>query len=380
MASTRSDAANLQSMNGGLMYYMFGLVAQTFFFGIYTILIWLSTRMLLQRKLKTRINKAMFGITTSTYILTLAYWAYSVADGVDRMYQYEDQAVHPSKIMPDHTDVTQWSPLFNALMLINYVVGDGVVVWRAWIICQRNHRKYLWIAIVFLAITAITVALTIGFRIVGVVVSPIKNLPKDSVLAQGIDILQVTTLFTSLLSNLTATGVVAATALNHWRSIRSAFSESKANALRTNRILLLVIETGALYCISALIVFISAFIRLPHGTVGDLYQPINTQIAGAYPTIVLLLVSTKKSLSESSFADTDSSGSMSTVSQPIRFGTELPSAHNSIVSKPIPIHFARNPLLSVTDSESVLDISPNRGSRSREKPGEHRRLSDDSFV
>ncbi|KAJ6594292.1 hypothetical protein B0H19DRAFT_1094857 [Mycena capillaripes] len=279
-AISEPDAVfRLQKAGQGEVYFIVGLVVQTFFFGIYTILIWMSTRMLLERKLNTRVNKVMFGITTGMYGLSAAYWAYQLADGVDRMYQLVDLAVHPFQETFDHTAVTQWSPLFNALTLINYVLSDGVVVWRAWIICLRNQRKYLWITMGFLGITAITVSLTIIFRIAGTIISPINNLPEGSVIKSGIDILQIITLLTSLLSNFTATGVVGATAWRHYKTIRAAFSEDKTSSLRTNRILLLVIESGVLYCLSALTVLVSSLIRLPQGTLGDLYTPINVQIA-----------------------------------------------------------------------------------------------------
>ncbi|KAJ7187864.1 hypothetical protein C8R46DRAFT_1171180 [Mycena filopes] len=300
-----------------MMYFVFDLVVSTFFFGVYTVLVWFATRNLLERKLTTRVNKAMFGIITFMYLLSAGYWAYSVADGVDRSRSFIDLAKNPLKFQPDHTEVTKWSPLFNALTLLNYVLSDGIVVWRAWIICRRDHRKYLWITIFFLILTAITVFLTILFRVIGLVQSPIANLPTNSVLGRGIDILQISTLVTSLLSNLTATGAVGATAWGHWRTIRAAFSESKAGSLRTNHILLLVVESGVFYCLSAIMVLLSSLIRLPQGTLGDLYTPVNVQIAGAYPTIVLLLVSTTRSLSESSFTQGDDS--YRDASQPIRF-------------------------------------------------------------
>lgn len=34
----------------------------------------------------------------------------------------------------------------------------------------------------------------------------------------------------------------------------------------------------------------ATLIRLPFGTLGDIYTPVNVQIAGIYPTIVLLIV------------------------------------------------------------------------------------------
>ncbi|KAJ7878990.1 hypothetical protein B0H14DRAFT_2436422 [Mycena olivaceomarginata] len=388
VASAESSSTILHEAGRGLMFFVCGLVVQTFFFGAYTILIWKSTRMLLERTLKTRVNQVMFGITTFMYLLSAAYWAYSFADGVDRITEFITTAVDPFRTTFDHTEVTKWSPLFNAVTLINYVLSDGVVVWRAWIICLRNHRKYLWITVVFLALTALTVSLTIIFRIAGLVASPIDALPKDSILARGINTFQIATLATSLLSNFAATGVVAATALGHWRTIRSAFSAGKASSLWANRILLLVVESGVLYCLSAVTVLLSSLIRLPHGTLGDLYTPINVQIAGAYPVVVLLLVSSKKSLSDSSFDDDEfssgGSGSGAPASQAIRIKMAK-STTSSTDEKPI--RFARNPAMSMTgtsysmdtDADTVMDISSARPSTEKVGRG-NRRLSDDSFV
>jgi len=372
--ATTSELANLSADGVGVMYFMFGLVVQTFFFGVYTVLIWLSTRMLLQRKLNSTVNKVMFGITTFMYLLSAAYWAYSVANGVDRMFQYLHFALHPSSVLPDHTPVTQWSPLFNALTLINYVLSDGVVVWRAWIICVRKHRKFLWITFVLLGFTAITVLLTIAVRIVSLIESPINDLNSGNFLARAINILQITTLTTSLLSNLAATGVVAATALRHWRTIRAAFSGKKNTS--SNHILLLVVESGVFYCFSALTVLLSSLIRLPHGTLGDLYQPVNIQIVGAYPSIVLLLVSTQRSLNESTFTDDATfTGSTTSPSQPIKFSNTNSTTGNRS-QDPISINFARNPNMSRMGS---MDSSSHDVSLS-EKGRQPRYLSDDSFA
>jgi hypothetical protein len=61
----------------------------------------------------------MFGITTFMYLLSAAYWAYSVADAVAQMHEYIALAVDPFRARFDHTEVTKWSPLFNAITLIN---------------------------------------------------------------------------------------------------------------------------------------------------------------------------------------------------------------------------------------------------------------------
>ncbi|KAJ7761086.1 hypothetical protein B0H16DRAFT_1415171 [Mycena metata] len=379
--------SKLDSAGTGVMYFVFRLVAQTAFFGMYTILVFFATRSLLERKLTTRVNKVMFGIITFMYLLSAAYWAYSVADGVDRSRSFINLAKNPAMIQPDHTVVTQWSPLFNALMLLNYVLSDGIVVWRAWIICRRNHRKYLWTTVVFLVLTALTVFLIILFRVIGMIQSPIVSIPTGSPLAKGINVLQVTALGTSLLSNLTATGAVGATAWGHWRTMSTTFSPGKSSSLRTSRILVLVVESGVLYCLSAILVLLSSLIRLPQGTLGDLYTPVNVQIAGAYPTIVLLLVSMKRSLSESFFTEGSTSSaafnSGSMPSEPIRFVKE-----GSVPISTTRMHFASNPALSVVSATEFVLSFPDFIDTPTPRPLPHppsekdgrNRLSDDSFV
>ncbi|KAJ7708331.1 hypothetical protein B0H17DRAFT_917027 [Mycena rosella] len=293
----------------------------------------LSVRIYRKRGLRTRVNHVMFGITIFMYLLSTAYWAYSLASGANQMYSYIGLAINPSKTLPDHTLVTQWAPLFNALTLINYVLSDGVVVWRAWVICLRNHRKYLWITIALLGITALTVLLTIATRIAGLIESPIVSLPNGNMLRRIIDIAQVTTLITSLLSNLTATGVVSVTAWRHWRIIRSTFTDKKST--RSNQILLLVVESGVVFCFSAIAVLLSALIRLPQGTLGDLYTPCQVQIAGAYPSIVLLLVNTQGSLNESSYTETAQ-----------HTGSIVFAPHSQNTTS---LNFARNPAISGTE-------------------------------
>ncbi|KAK0230369.1 hypothetical protein IW262DRAFT_1453287 [Armillaria fumosa] len=64
------------------------------------------------------------------------------------------------------------------------------------------------------------------------------------------------------------------------------------------RIFTLLVESGIIYCFSGLTVLVTSLIRLPYGTLGDVYTPVNIQFAGIYPTIVLLLVSRQDALNE----------------------------------------------------------------------------------
>ncbi|KAJ7497632.1 hypothetical protein FB451DRAFT_239495 [Mycena latifolia] len=348
MASSPS-AAQIASTGESLIYNVVGLVVQTFFFGAYTVLIVLSTRMLIKRGLKTSVNQTMFAITVFMYLLSTALWAYSVADVVDRMNVYINDLLNPLNYYSGHDTVTKWSPLLNALLLVNYTLSDGIVVWRAWILCLRNHRKYLSVPIFFLVVTAVSVICTIIFRIVGFVQSPLDEIPSSSYLVRGIDILQITNLGMSLLSNLSATAVVGATLLRHRQRIRAAFTDSKKST-KANQILALLVESGVLYCISGLIVLVFSLIRLPHGTLGDLYTPIAVQIAGAYPSVVLLLVSMQRTLSETTYLDTFEG---SIPSRSIQFAAPNATSGGQALGAAVSIQFARNPDTSGTSGTEL---------------------------
>ncbi|KAJ7497684.1 hypothetical protein FB451DRAFT_1212407 [Mycena latifolia] len=323
MSSTLELLAHSRSVGEPLPYVVFRLVAQTFFFGVYTLLVSLSTRMLLKRGLKTRVNRVMFLVILFMYLLSAAYWAYCIAYTVEIMQAYGDSRV--TSFDTGHNTITEWSPVFNAVVSINYVLGDAVVAWRAWIISQRKLRKYLWIAIVFVVLTAMAVFTTIGFRITGFIQYSIENSQESSYLGRTVDILQMVTIACSLTSNIIATAVVGATAWRHRRIIRAALKDDRT---RADKILALVVESGVFYCISGVVILVASLAQLPHGTLGSLYSPIHLEVAGAYPPIVILLVSTKRSLSESTFSDTDSSEF--TPSEPIQIASARTSPTSTI--------------------------------------------------
>ncbi|KAJ7688842.1 hypothetical protein B0H17DRAFT_1202709 [Mycena rosella] len=278
-----SSVANQISFSGlNIEYYDLALVAQTFFFGTYSVLIVLSTRMLL-RGLKTRMDHVLFVIPLLMYTLSAAYWAYSVALGADRMRNYIKDVLSPADFSGDHTPVTKWNPLFNSLVLVNYVCSDAVVVWRAWIIAStlasRNYRKYLYITCFFLVLTFFSVTGTIVFQIIGVVEFPLYPIPPNSYLTYGTNVLQTMNLVFSLISNLIATAILAVAAFRHRKILRAALAEDKKST-KSEKILMLLVESGALYCISTGITMVAGLIRLPAaGTLGDLYTPVNIQIA-----------------------------------------------------------------------------------------------------
>ncbi|KAJ7745482.1 hypothetical protein DFH07DRAFT_924738 [Mycena maculata] len=183
-----------------------------------------------------------------------------------------------------------WGLFFNALVLINvclylrsneftvllehflYVLSNGIVIWRAWVICSRVHRNSLRIPITFLVLTAVAVFFLIVLQIIsGGRFAETGN----HIFAAIIEGLQMSTLVFSLISNLSAKGIITFTAWAHRQNIRVTFQEKS----KSDQVLLLLVESRLLYCISSAITGVALFIQLPHGTLGNIYTPINVQIA-----------------------------------------------------------------------------------------------------
>ncbi|KAJ6517746.1 hypothetical protein DFH09DRAFT_940267 [Mycena vulgaris] len=260
-----------------------------------------------QRGLKTKVHQILFSITTFMYLLSAAFWAYSIAYTVGHMQIFIKIAANELDSSTRTDAVLKWSPLFNAIIYINCVLSDGIVVWRAWVICMRSHRRFMCIPIFFLGLTTMAFLLGIAFRIANFDHGIMPHVE------DYLNFAQWTAGATTLISNLSSMSIVGAT-LRHWRIIHAAFPE-KQRSTRTNRIMIVIVESGMLYLFSTitLVLFSAIPTHMPSGsTFGDLYAPIAVQIAGAYPSIVLLLVSAHGSLNDSTFSDNDFSSNVTT--------------------------------------------------------------------
>ncbi|EJD06701.1 uncharacterized protein FOMMEDRAFT_165424, partial [Fomitiporia mediterranea MF3/22] len=142
-----------------VLYTTISLICQTLFYGVYAALIPLSTHFLLKRKTMSRANKFMFALTIFMFLLSTAFWASSVANLITTVNVFYASS-------PDHTPAAfLLYPLFNALILVNYIVTDSVVVWRAWVLCKNSSKGIFVVPFLLLACTSVSILVTIGIRV-----------------------------------------------------------------------------------------------------------------------------------------------------------------------------------------------------------------------
>ncbi|KAI0087101.1 hypothetical protein BDY19DRAFT_300721 [Irpex rosettiformis] len=265
-----------------ILFSFVEVLVQTLAYGIFIAIIPIAAHSLSKQGLALRPNVVMFAITLSIFLLSTAYWAISVGFLIAKVAQLSTFK---------NSGIRQ---LFNAIALISYVFADGVVVWRMGVLCKEQFPKpVLRIPTVILGLTTLSVCTTIGLRI-AITVQPGGAVPRHSPLATSLDVIQITNLVLSLLTNLSATIMISIWA---WRYRKSIATNLRASSTSTQveRIMVLVAESGVIYCVSSIIVLISSFIRVPGGTLGDIYTGIHAQIAGMYPALVMILVNYQRS-------------------------------------------------------------------------------------
>ncbi|KAF7321782.1 Arsenical pump-driving ATPase [Mycena kentingensis (nom. inval.)] len=273
-----------------LIYFLCGFGVQAVAFGGYSVISILSTRMLLRRGLKTPANRNLLTITLSMYSLAFVYCTYCFVNTATRVQAFVNEPSNPAPHIPE----VRFLAFFNALATINFIMSDGLIVWRARLICAPEHRKYMLLPCFFAVIGGLSVMALIGLRIAEIC-SPV--LDDDLMLVRVIDFIQISALNLSLISNLTTTAVVGVTAWQHRQTVRDGFKESTEG----DRILKLLLESGVVYCLFGIGGLVSTFIRLPYNTLGDLYVPISVIFASAYTPAILLLVHSKRDLNEPTF-------------------------------------------------------------------------------
>ncbi|KAI9456053.1 hypothetical protein BJY52DRAFT_609362 [Lactarius psammicola] len=252
-----------------LLYRTSNLIIQSVIYGIYALLIPVSAHIMMKKGLHLLSQKILFGIIVFMFSLSTAYLAVSIADLIiliKTWYLFVDLSESTEIRSPTESLLV----LFNALAPISYALTDGVVVWRAWIICRDEYRKMLTAPIVMLILTMLGVAATIGIRVF-INMDPV-NREKDR-LADILDIFQEITFISSLITNILGTGIISMKAWRYRRWIITDLQCVVNKKTKSERVLALFVESGVLYVFSGAMLVASSLIRLPgsHFVLGSLF-------------------------------------------------------------------------------------------------------------
>ncbi|KAJ6606022.1 hypothetical protein DFH09DRAFT_1119076 [Mycena vulgaris] len=173
----------------------------------------------------------------------------------------------------------------TSLRRLIYFLSDIIVVWRAWAIWTDSLVVQSVLAVCLLA-TLVTSLILFVFN-----VDTIQNGHHYETLTQNF-----LGTFCLLVTNFTATGLIGYK-LWYYRHNLKQYLNRGNRTTKVESVLVLLLESGGLYCAFWILVMVGDF-----GYFKDFglewFQP---NISGIYPTVVILVVSNRKMLSEEVF-------------------------------------------------------------------------------
>ncbi|KAI0339438.1 hypothetical protein BDW22DRAFT_597058 [Trametopsis cervina] len=262
---------------------LIALVLEGVMFGIYTALVGQTFYLILKKERRDQKSIIL------SLLLFLMFSISTIHLAIDMSYDFDQFLYHNAAVDAPEVFNRFGDPrlgVFIMLMLINCIIGDIIVMWRVWALWSRSWKVtslpgIFWIASI-VACTGCGHAFTIA---------PAGGnlaLPGNPITPWAIAFIAST-----FMTNTTS---VCAITYRYWiykRDITSILGKTIDGAnSRSARILLIVIESGFLYCVTWLVLLI-AYVA-GNQSVVVLIIEIISQLTAIYPALIIVLVCMKR--------------------------------------------------------------------------------------
>jgi len=302
---TDPERATLKAFGQASLGNLAGFVISTLFYGIFVLLFSLSTASIHCQRVRSRATWTMFGTTVLSFVLATLQWTTSFTQSTMQFrWRLLNLLVDPQAFnriyLTGGTGFFTGNQVENWLLLAVQLVTDCVVIWRAWVLCTR--RRWLIIPpLVFLLGTAVTSFAFLGLdsKTHGTLVYSTEERAKGALLN--------TTGTLSMATNLCSTLLIA---YMLWLCRKTWNMCTEGGWSQAQEVLLIIIESGAVYSVLQLIVVLTLNEQTEFGTPLSYFRTAvwkaYVQATAMYPTTVLLLSKQKRSLSNVHYFDASS--------------------------------------------------------------------------
>jgi len=184
-------------------------------------------------------------------------------------------------------DPFAWGGVEVSLVVLNFLLSDAVVLWRAWILWERSLPIKMFSLMLYFS--------TLGMSVAHIYI-PLHERSMDKLIEGDLFVLDqwgLATLVLSLVTNVWATFLIALKCWHHRREIRNFLEGAASTTSFVERVCLLLIETGIFY-VAVWVFYLYASIAAHSGASNvfiDLMIYGLIQLVGIYPTIIIILVS-----------------------------------------------------------------------------------------
>ncbi|KAK0193534.1 hypothetical protein F5146DRAFT_1134193 [Armillaria mellea] len=253
-------------------------------YGMYTCLFAGSLYLLIFKRKKSTVIISMI-------ILNIVMWSVSTAhagvsfDEKFRGFLREDGAHNPS-VFENNGAPRVFAQL--SLECVNFMFGDGIILWRAWVLWKCD-RRILCMSVILLLIT-----LGMGCGLGYTLTHPPEPFVDSESRNPAAVIWGACAMISTMITNICATSLIAYRIWTHHRLIRSLTGESLAAQFsKQNSILKFLIESGMLY-VCTWLAAIFAFIFSSNGIY--IMLGMLAQLTAIYPTLIITLVCVRATL------------------------------------------------------------------------------------
>ncbi|KAH9055146.1 hypothetical protein EDB83DRAFT_1109508 [Lactarius deliciosus] len=251
------------------------ILCETFFFGAYSAVFLYSSVLMLKRP-STPVRNYMLAVSAFMYAVSAVHWAMNMAI-VTRFLRVGRDFMSPFERL-----VVVYLPT------INYILSDGIVVWRAWVLWGPSRRFTVFIPPLFsLVSTLVLSAAGAAYLYIGTEYESERDDAMSRYLGWTVWGLSVGT-------NIWATGLIYIQIWQHRQFVRSLLGKGTATST-AEKVLIFMVESGALYLCIWAVYIISTF------TDWNGAHFLNTaivQVVGIYPMTIVLLVTIRLSTAD----------------------------------------------------------------------------------
>lgn len=230
----------------------------------------------------------LFGSSTVLWALGLT----QLMQSVQNMVITNTKGPIMEGVMKNNDVLISKSTAMEALFLSNMLIGDSVVIWRAWVL--NEGRKIVFVPIVF-------ILAALGFSITAVICLEAEGFTTHSSVPVGSRVCTWSEPIAwglSLSTNVVATSLIAWIVWTH-RKARRQRDGAYPPRSRAERVIVLLVESGFIYSfflLSQLVLFFGVPRSEPEFYAFAILAPLGDQISGLYPTLIIVLVKMQHSL------------------------------------------------------------------------------------
>ncbi|KAJ6492825.1 hypothetical protein C8R47DRAFT_1119923 [Mycena vitilis] len=291
-----------------------GIIWETIFMSAYGVFFSVAVYTIFRKGFRRRSSIAMLCVVVYLYASSLTLWALNVTFWFKNTRIFlMDESNTPlvDRIDAGNAYLATLGTPMEALFMFNMVVGDTVVIWRAWVLYQRM----LWVV----AIPCVMLLMSLIFSVVDITCLTGAGWSAQTTVASGGAVCSHAELISwafSFGTNVTCTILIGYKAWHHRQSMKSLNMTKNTRRISTNKLLSILVESGFIYCLfwlTQLILFFDISRRSPTVYVYELFASMGDQISGMYPTLIVLIVNLHQTIWEPSNEHSNSNGTVSTV-------------------------------------------------------------------